>query len=125
MAQKRLKHQRHVTVQFAHPSWTATTSEGVPTLQFDQLNVIAHHLHAIRTSDTLWHDPLTWPPLDDQAINLAIQKGLALPRITRRRAQTMPEWPHFLKSEWAQLDKYKNQGMFGQPCPRPPSGSKM
>jgi hypothetical protein len=124
MAEKRLQHKRYVTIQFAHPSWSATSSEGVPTLQFDQMNVIAHHLHAIRTGETLWNDPLSWPPVSDEALELAIKKGIALPKLSRRKAKELQEWPEFLKSEWSQLNKYQKQGMFGEPCPRPPKGSK-
>lgn len=123
MAEKRHQHKTHVTVQFAQPAWSATSSEGVPTLQFDQLNVIAHHLHAIRTGETIWNDPLSWPPIDDDTLHIAIRKGLALPKLSRRKAKTLQEWPEFLKSEWSQLSKYQKQGMFGKPCPRPPKGS--
>jgi hypothetical protein len=79
MAEKRLQRKQYVTVQFAQPAWSATSSEGVPTLQFDQLNVIAHHMHAINTGETLWTDPLSWPPLNDATLQFAILKGLALP----------------------------------------------
>jgi hypothetical protein len=57
--------------------------------------------------------------MDRSTILLAICKGLALPKITRRRAKTMKEWPEFLRSEWSQLNKYHKQGMFGTPCPQP------
>jgi len=109
LAEKRVQHKTHVIVQFAQPKWTATTSEGVPTIHFDQLNVIAHHLHAIKTGETLWDDPLTWPPITDESIDLAILKGLAMPKLSRRKAKTLDEWPEFLKSEWNQLNKYQNK----------------
>jgi hypothetical protein len=113
MAEKRLQRKQYVTIQFAQPSWSATSSEGVPTLQFDQLNVIAHHLHTINTGETLWNNPLSWPDISDETLLLAIRKGLALPKITRRKARMMTEWPGFLKSEWSQLNKYHKQGMSG------------
>jgi hypothetical protein len=59
LSEKREARKAHVTIQFAQPLWSATSGEGVPTLHFDQLNVIAHHLHAINTGETLWKDPLT------------------------------------------------------------------
>ena len=34
------------------------TAEGIPQLNFDQLNAIAHHLHAIK------HNTKTWETLD-------------------------------------------------------------
>jgi hypothetical protein len=86
---KQCLHKSHVTIQFAWPTETATSSEGVPTLQFDQLNVIAHHLPAINTGEIIWHDPLTWPPVEDESIRLATMKGLALPKLARRKAKTM------------------------------------
>lgn len=119
LSEKRNQRKTHVTIQFAQPLWSATSGEGIPTLHFDQMNVIAHHLHAITTGETLWNDPLTWPPISDESLALAIRKGIALPKLSRRRAQSLTEWPSFLKSEWSQLDKYEKQGMFGNPCPRP------
>jgi Reverse transcriptase (RNA-dependent DNA polymerase) len=62
---------------------------------------------------------MTWPPISDESLALAIWKGIALPKLSRNRAKSLEEWPSFLKSEWSQLDKYDKQGMFGEPCPRP------
>ena len=75
LTEKRRQGVRHVTVQFAQPRWNSLTSDGVPTLHFDQLNVIAHHLHAINTGEIVWNNPLEWPALDDEAIDLAILKN--------------------------------------------------
>ncbi len=96
------------------------SGEGLPTLQFDQLNVIAHHLNAIRNEDdTSWDDPTQWPPITDDMILAAVHKGIALPKLTRKRLIHTPDWPQFKGSEWVQLNKYHKQGMFGEPCPRP------
>ncbi len=96
------------------------SGEGLPTLQFDQLNVIAHHLNAIRNEDdTSWDDPTQWPPVTDDMIIAAIRKGIALPKLTRKRLLDTPAWPQFKGSEWTQLNKYHKQGMFGTPGPRP------
>jgi hypothetical protein len=84
--EKRRKGQTQVRIQFAQPQWNSMTGEGLPTLHFDQLNVIAHHLHHITTGDDLWIDKTNWPPIDDASITLAIMKGLAIPKITRRKA---------------------------------------
>jgi hypothetical protein len=48
------------------------TGEGLPTLHFDQLNVIVHHLHHINTGKDLWPNKEEWPPIDDASIALAI-----------------------------------------------------
>jgi hypothetical protein len=106
MAEKRLQWKQYVTVQFAQPAWSATSSEGVPALQFDQLNVIARHMHTINTGETLWNDPVSWPPLNDKTLQFAILKGLALPKLSRHKVKTMDKWPEFLKLEWSQLNKY-------------------
>jgi hypothetical protein len=116
---KRLTGQQYVKIQFANPRWSAMSGDGLPTLQFDQLNVITHHLNAINNDGTTWNDPLQWPPLDEENIIASIRKGLALPKLTRRRLLDTPEWPKFKASEWTQLNKYHKQGMFGEPCPRP------
>jgi hypothetical protein len=118
--EKRRKGQTQVRIQFAQPRWNSMTGEGLPTLHFDQLNVIAHHLHHINTGEDLWLDKTNWPPVDDASITLAIMKGLAIPKITRRKAMQSTSWPKFRSSEWTQLNKYAKQEMFGQPCPRPP-----
>jgi hypothetical protein len=96
------------------------TGEGLPTLDFDQLNVIAHHLHHISTGEDLWPNKGEWPPIDDASIALAIMKGLAIPKITRRKPMQSTSWPQFCKSEWKQLITYDKQIMFGAPCPCPP-----
>ena len=36
--------KEHVTITFGRPQMSAMTSDGIPKLHFDQLNVIAHHL---------------------------------------------------------------------------------
>ena len=46
--------------------WNSATGEGIPILHFDQLNIIAQHIHAIKTGTMEWNDPLVWPdPLID------------------------------------------------------------
>ena len=97
---KCLTGQLHVTIQFANPRWSAMSGEGLPTLQFDQLNVITHHLSAINNDGTTWNDPIKWPPLDRDNIIAAIHKGLALPKLTRKRLIDTPDWPQFRDSEW-------------------------
>jgi hypothetical protein len=57
---------------------------GVPQLHLDQLNVIAHHLDAIKHNrkDSWPGLPTDMPPLEEEDIIAAIHKGLALPRLT-------------------------------------------
>jgi hypothetical protein len=112
---KRWKGRTQVRIQFAQPRWSSMTGEGLPTLHFDQLNVIAHHLHHISTGKDLWPNKGEWPPIDDAPIALAIMKGLAIPKITCRKAMQSTSWPKFRKSEWKQLTTYDTQIMFGVP----------
>ena len=79
---KQLTGQLHVKIQFASPQWSAMSGDGLPTLQFDQLNVITHHLHAINNNGSTWNDPIKWPRLDNKNIIAAIHKGLALPKLS-------------------------------------------
>jgi hypothetical protein len=97
--EKRRKGQTQIRIQFAQPRWSSMTGEGLPTLHFDQLNVIAHHLHHISTGEDLWPNKGEWPPIDDASIALAIMTGLAIPKITRRKAMQSTSWPKFRKSE--------------------------
>jgi hypothetical protein len=116
---KRQKGQTQVKIQFAQPLWSFMTGEGPPTLHFNQLNVIAHHLYAMKTGHNLWLDKTEWPPINDDTIALAIVKGLALPKLTQRRAMQSKSWDKCYASEWTQLSKYDKHNMFGKPCPRP------
>jgi hypothetical protein len=118
--EKGRKGQTQVRIQFAQPRWNLMTGKGLPTLHFDQLNVIAHHLHHITMGEDLWIDKTNWIPIDDASITLAIMKGRAFPKITRRKAMQSASCPKFRSSEWTQLSKYDKQTMFGQPCPRLP-----
>jgi hypothetical protein len=98
--EKRLTRQTHVTIQFANPTWSAMSGEGLPTLQFDQLNVIAHHLNAmINKDDGTWNDLTQWPPVTNNMIIAAVRKGIALPNLTRKRLLDSPNWPKFKSSD--------------------------
>ena len=111
----------NVTIQFAKPLAPAMADHGIPQLHLDQLNVIAHHLDAIKQDRTTsWPGlPTDMPPLDEDDIIAAIFKGFAIPRMTRRTVMSGPDAAKWRKTEWTQLSKYLNQGMFGEPCSRP------
>jgi hypothetical protein len=118
---QRQKWKTHITIQMSKPLAPAMNDQGVPQLHLDQLNVIAHHLDAIKQDRTeSWTGlPTDMPPLDEEDIAAAINKGMAIPRMTRRTVMKTPEAEKWRKSEWTQLSKYQNQGMFGEPCRRP------
>jgi hypothetical protein len=108
-------------MQMAKPLATSMANHGVPQLHLDQLNVIAHHLDAIKQHRTeSWPGlPTDMPPLDNEDIEAAISKGLAIPCMTCLTIMHSPEAAKWRKTEWSQLKKYQNQGMFGDPCTRP------
>jgi hypothetical protein len=95
--EKQRKGQTQVRIQFAQPQWNSMTGEGLPTLHFNQLNVIAHHLHHISTGEDLWIDRNNWPPIDNASITLAVMKGLAIPKKLDAEPWSPPaiSWPKF------------------------------
>ena len=89
------------------------SGEGVPTLQADQLNVIAHHLREINTNKDLWPNKEEWPLLLDSPEILPTQ--LSVNKLRRKTLKETLEWDSFLKSEHKQLNRYEMAGMFGTP----------
>jgi hypothetical protein len=51
----RLARKQRIKVTFGGPQRSSRTSDEIPQLHFDQLNVIAHHLHALRTGEDQWN----------------------------------------------------------------------
>jgi hypothetical protein len=78
---QRQKRKPSITIQLAKPMAPAMTDNGVPQLHLDQLNVIAHHLDAIKQdrADSWEGLPTDMPPLHEEDIEAAIHKGLAMP----------------------------------------------
>ena len=89
------------------------SGEGVLTLQADQLNVIAHHLNEINTKVDLWPNKQDWPHLLDSPEIIPTQ--IKVSKLRRKLLKETDEWDSFLKSEWKQLNRYKDAGMFGEP----------
>jgi hypothetical protein len=125
-----LAHKQFIEVTFGCPQISSMTSDGIPQLHFDQLNVIAHHLHTICTGEDQWQqkenikrtgddDAYTCPPISAEAIEEAVIKGLAIPKLSRKNLILTDEWPRWRTSEWGQLTKYDKQNMFGTSIPRP------
>jgi hypothetical protein len=60
--------QTTVEIEFGSLVGFAMSGEGVPTLQSDQLNVIAHHLSSINNEEDIWVDKMDWPQsIDSEA----------------------------------------------------------
>ena len=89
------------------------SGEGVPTLQADLLNVIAHHLNEINTKVDLWPNKQDWPQLLDSPEIIPTQ--IKVNKLRWKHLKEIDEWDSFLKSEWKQLNRYKDAGMFGEP----------
>ena len=115
-------------IEFATLTEFALNGNGVPTLQTDQLNVIAHHINAIQMMDNnhvskniyqeLWPDKTEW---------LGTINSFNILKLTQQKifSEESPETiDAFVKSEWKQLNRYNQVGMFGKPC-YPPLGAKV
>ena len=74
------------------------SGEGIPTLQADQLNVIAHHINSIRTGKDLWPDKQQWPQKLDTPESIAQEIHIA--KLQRKKLQQQTDWQGFLESEW-------------------------
>ena len=55
--------QKNIIIVFGSKVGFPMSGEGVPTLQADQLNVIAYHLHEINTKEDLLPNKEEWPHL--------------------------------------------------------------
>ena len=76
-----------LNIEFGSLTAFTMSGEGVPTLQADQLNVIAHHLHTTKTKEDLWTDKSDWPiPIDSPDV---MTERLKISRLTRRRVQQL------------------------------------
>jgi hypothetical protein len=53
--------QTTIKIEFGSLVGFAMSGEGVPTLQSDQLNLIAHHLNSINNEEDIWVDKTDWP----------------------------------------------------------------
>ena len=60
------------------------SDEGILTLQSDQMNVIAHHIHNIRMKQDLWpdKDPNNWPMNIDS--HESIEEQIRIAKLQRR-----------------------------------------
>ena len=100
---------KRLNIEFGSLTAFAMSGEGVPTLQADQLNVIAHHLHTMKTKEDLRTNKSDWPlPIDSPDVKT---ERLKISRLTRRRVQQLEPnvWDKFHKSKWKQLNRYHNR----------------
>jgi hypothetical protein len=106
--------QTTIKIEFGLLVGFVMSGEGVPTLQSDQLNVVAHHhLNNINNQEDIWINKTEWPQSIDSPE--AIKEKVRIKIMKRNKLKLTPEWNDFLKSEWKQLDRYAKVGMFGDP----------
>jgi len=105
-----------VKVEFGSLVGFAMSGDGIPTLQTDQMNVIAHHIHSICTKHDLWSDKTAWPDAIDSSE--MIDHDVKISKLQRKKLQLQDDWEGFRNSERKQLNRYDKVGMFGNPIRR-------
>ena len=71
------------------------SGEDIPTLQTDQMNVIAHHIHSIQMKQDLWSDkdPNNWPiNIDSHEL---IEEQIWIAKLQRRKLKLQADWNGF------------------------------
>ena len=106
--QLRTLHRTHATLMFAKMDTTSLDNTGVPQLHFDQLRHI-HHILTHNSNPAPNATGNTKNPHDSQK----------LPVLTRKKLKLQPDFHLWQASEYAQHNKYRSQGMFGDPIPKP------
>ena len=94
------------------------SGEGIPILQTDQMNVIAHRIHSIRMKQDLWleKDQTKWPTNIDSA--KSIEQQIQIDKLQQQKLKLQADWEGFLHFEWKQLNRYNEVGMIGNPVKR-------
>ena len=116
--QAKQEHKKIVKVEFGSLAGFARSGEGIPTLQINQMNVIAHHNHSIRMKQYLWpqNDQTKWPINIDSPES--IEQQIQIAKLQQQKLKLQADWNGFLQSEWKQLGIYNDVGMFGDPVKR-------
>jgi hypothetical protein len=96
------------TIVFAKMDTNAMDNTGVPQLHFDQLR----HIHQIITD----HHATENIKNSSRKIVHDSQKSQQL---IRKKLKLRPDFHLWQASEFAQHDKYRSQGMFGDTLPKP------
>jgi hypothetical protein len=86
--------QTTIKIEFGSLVGFAMSGEGVPTLQSDQLNVIAHHLNSINNEEDIWVDKTDWPQSIDS--DEAVKEKVRVNVMKRNKLKITPEWDAFL-----------------------------
>jgi hypothetical protein len=72
-----LARKETVEVTFGRPQMSSMTSDSIHHLHFDQLKIIAHHVHTVRTGKDQWRQEESIKRTGDNNA----RKGLAIPKL--------------------------------------------
>jgi hypothetical protein len=77
------------------------SGEGVPTLQSDQLNVIAHHLNGINNEeDNIWVIKMEWPQQIDPAESIKEKVKINLMKQSKVKLTGFRLWRQYWRHFW-------------------------
>ena len=96
------QHQKQVKVEFGSLVGFAMSGDGIPTLQTDQMNFIAYHIHSICTKHNLWINKTAWPNAIDSSE--MINHDVKISKLQQKKLQLQDDWEGFCNSEWKQLN---------------------
>ncbi|EJK59937.1 hypothetical protein THAOC_19786 [Thalassiosira oceanica] len=113
--------QQKSRLLFSHPEIKhGLTNSGIPQVNLDQLNprlTFADFPMPTEVPDTLKPRVKAIWNAEESGV-LEYVNGMARKLTRGKLLRDEEEWPHWQKSEWAQLDQYDAQGMFGTPVAR-------
>ena len=93
IAQAQQECKQQVKIKFGLLAGFVMSGKGIPTLQADQLNIIAHHIHTIETNNDLWPKKYYWP----QNINTTdmIDQDIYILKLQQQRLQQQSDQQGF------------------------------
>ena len=80
---------------------------------------MAYQHNAMHKDIAQWSKPLNLPLVTDAMVIVSIHQGHLSRKLTRSFLQKQQDWIDWKLSEYAQLNTYKEQDMFGAPVKRP------
>jgi hypothetical protein len=106
LASARSAHQSYVDFTFARIEPRTQVDTDIPQLHYDQLK----HIHELLISSV--PNPTVLQAQDAQPLSMELNA-------TRAKLKLQADFDNWIQGEWAQLDKYELQNMFGDPIPWP------
>ena len=109
LAHTRAAHESYADFTFARIEPRTHSDPDIPQLHYDQLK----HIHELLISPASLPSPLMH---SDHPLAVALN-------LTRAKLKLQADFDKWIQGEWAQLDKYELQNMFGDPIPWPADGA--